>query len=81
MTFKEQIINQLIEVNNFGKGVIALVQTQSSENKFEIAERAAHNVVTDHPSITELETAVQKAIDLMMFIDLGYVPEQVGSSV
>ena len=80
MTLKEELIKAIIE-DAFVSGVVDLVHIQGGEARFDIIERAAHNAITDNPSITEVGLLLEKAKLLMMFIDLGFVPETVGSNV
>jgi len=80
-TFKDSIIWELLVVNTFARKGVEMCNAASGEPIYDIAEKYATGVINDHPNITSLQDAVDTAVLLMMFVEIGLVPEAVGSSV
>lgn len=80
-TFKDSIIWELLVVNTFARKGVEMCNAASGEPIYDIAEKYAIGVMNDHPLATGLHQAVDTAILMMMFIELGFVPERFGSSI
>lgn len=79
--FKDSIIWQMLVVNPYARAGVEMCHVANGEPIYDIAEKYAIGVMNDHPNATQLQNAVDTAILMMMFIELGLVPETVGSSV
>lgn len=79
--FKDSIIWQLLVENTYARKAVEMCNVSSGEPIYDIAEKYAIGVINDHPLATGLHQAVDTAVLMMMFIELGFVPERVGSSV
>lgn len=79
--FKDSIIWQMLVVNPYARSGVEMCHVANGEPIYDIAEKYAIGVMNDHPNATQLQSAVDTAILMMMFIELGLVPERVGSSV
>ena len=79
--FKDSIIWQMLVVNPYARSGVEMCHVASGEPIYDIAEKYAIGVMNDHPLATGLHQAVDTAILMMMFIELGFVPERVGSSI
>ena len=79
--FKDSIIWQMLVVNPYARAGVEMCHVASGEPIYDIAEKYAIGVMNDHPNATQLQNAVDTAVLMMMFIELGLVPETVGSSV
>ena len=79
--FKDSIIWELLVTNQYARKAVEMCNVSSGEPIYDIAEKYAIGVMNDHPLATGLHQAVDTAILMMMFIELGFVPERVGSSI
>ena len=79
--FKDSIIWELLVENAYARKAVEMCNVSSGEPIYDIAEKYAIGVMNDHPNATQLHAAVDTAVLMMMFIELGFVPETVGSSV
>ena len=79
--FKDSIIWQMLVVNPYARAGVEMCHVASGEPIYDIAEKYAIGVMNDHPNATQLQNAVDTAILMMMFIELGLVPERVGSTI
>ena len=79
--FKDSIIWELLVKNQYARKAVEMCNVSSGEPIYDIAEKYAIGVMNDHPNATQLHAAVDTAVLMMMFIELGFVPETVGSSV
>ena len=80
-SFKDSIMWQMLVENQFVRKGVEMCNIVSGEPMQEIAEKYAIGVINDHPNVTQLQLAVDTAFLLMMGIELGLWPENVGSNV
>ena len=81
MTLKEQIMKYLLEDSVASLMLkVSIASGSGGGTEFDVAERHAHNVITDHPNETDINVLTHKALNSVFWADLGKVDEEVGSS-